>query len=56
MHYIRYRRCDWRNVKLTVETDTEKLRDDATNYLILSIHYQVALNHYKTYKNISNKY
>ena len=50
------RRCDWRNVKLTVETDTEKLKDDSTNFLILSTPFKVVFNDDKTYKNISNKY
>ena len=44
------RRCDWRNVKLTVETDTEKLKDDSTNFLILSTPFKVVFNDYKTYK------
>ena len=45
------RRCDWRNVKLTVETDTEKLKDDSTNYLIISTSpFKVVFNDYKTYK------
>ena len=45
------RRCDWRNVKITVETDTEKLKDDSTNFLIISTSpFQVVFNDYKTYK------
>jgi hypothetical protein len=44
------RRCDWRNVKLTVETDTEKLKDDSTNFLILSTPFKVVFKDYKTYK------
>ena len=44
------RRCDWHNVKLTIETDTEKLKDDSTNFLILSTPFKVVFNDYKTYK------
>ncbi len=44
------RRCDWHNVKLTIETDTEKLKDDSTNFLILSTPFKVVFKDYKTYK------
>ncbi len=40
------RRRDRRNVKLTTETGTEKLKDDPTNDLILSTPFQVVFNDY----------
>ena len=50
------RRLDWRNVKITVETDTEKLRDSATNFLIISTSpFQVVFNDYKTYKKYGHQ-
>ncbi len=42
------RPCDWRriwrDVKLTVETDTEKLKDAPTNYFMPSTPFQVVFN------------
>jgi hypothetical protein len=42
------RRLDWRNMKVTSETDVTKLTDD--NYLITSKPLQVVFNNYKTSK------
>jgi len=45
------RRLDYRNVKITNETDINKLKDPSTNYLIASSHpYKFVFNDYKTYK------
>lgn len=45
------RRLDYRNVKITNETDINKLNDLATNYLLLdALPYKFIFNNYKTYK------
>jgi len=45
------RRLDYRNVKITNETDLNKLNDPSTNYLILdTMPYKFVFNFYKTYK------
>ena len=51
------RRLDYRYVKITTETDINKLNDPSTNYLMISSHpYKFVFNNYKTYKNTDNKY
>lgn len=45
------RRLDYRNVKITNETNLDKLKDPSTNYLIVSTSpYKFVFNDYKTYK------
>ena len=45
------RRLDYRYVKITNETDINKLNDPSTNYLMISSHpYKFVFNNYKTYK------
>ena len=45
------RRLDYRNVKITNETNIKKLEDQSTNYLMISSHpYKFVFNDYKTYK------
>lgn len=45
------RRLDYRNVKITTETDINKLNDLSTNYLIINrLPYKFVFNDYKTYK------
>jgi hypothetical protein len=45
------RRLDYRNVKITKETNLKKLEDPSTNYLMISTEpYQFVFNDYKTYK------
>ena len=42
---------DYRYVKITNETDINKLNDPTTNYLKISSHpYKFVFNNYKTYK------
>jgi len=43
------RRLDYRYVKITTETDINKLNDPSTNYLMISSH-KFIFNNYKTYK------
>lgn len=43
------RRLEWRNVKITTETDVNKLNNDDTNFLIISVNpFKVIFNDYKT--------
>ena len=45
------RRLDYRYVKITTETDINKLNDPSTNYLMISSHpHKFVFNNYKTYK------
>ena len=45
------RRLDYRYVKITTETDINKLNDPSTNYLMITSHpYKFVFNNYKTYK------
>jgi hypothetical protein len=58
------RRLEWRFVKITTETNADKLKDDVNNYLIVSTApKRIIFNYYKTYKtygqqdfNIDDKY
>ena len=45
------RRLDYRNIKITTETNINKLNDTSTNYLIITSNpYKFVFNDYKTYK------
>ena len=45
------RRLDYRNVRITNETDIKKLNDPSTNFLIIdTLPYRFIFNDYKTYK------